>query len=228
MTGPELSTLCEEVNGGASIGETLIFQLINLGKAMVEQTRPWVLLRNTDTSKTVTAANTWQTGIDLSTIVRFNRFYGEEPITVFDGLNSVTKFREVPWNRRLDFRNSPNTFVYDEANKTLYLNGTVQAGTLYIDHIKDSPDITSDDSSSWIFPSWSHPLLAFFAVGIHKGGIDYDDINARMSPDNRALAQQIQNMLAGWDNSKQLQAQQNSDPYADHDGDGFRTGAIPM
>jgi hypothetical protein len=31
---------------------------------------------------------------------------------------------------RLDYRSSPGTLVYDEANKTLYLNGAVQfAGT---------------------------------------------------------------------------------------------------
>ena len=44
---------------------------------MVEQTRPWMALRYTDTSKSVAAGNTWQTAIDLSTIARFNRFYGE-------------------------------------------------------------------------------------------------------------------------------------------------------
>ena len=75
MTGTELSTFCEELNGGASIGSTVLFQFINLAKAMVEQLRPWMVLRYTDTSKTVTAANTWQTAIDLSTIARLNRFY---------------------------------------------------------------------------------------------------------------------------------------------------------
>jgi hypothetical protein len=28
MTGPELETFCEEINGGASIGSTLLFQFI--------------------------------------------------------------------------------------------------------------------------------------------------------------------------------------------------------
>jgi hypothetical protein len=60
MTGTELSTFCEELNGGASIGDTLLFQFINLAKAMVEQLRPWMVLRASDTSKAVTAANTWQ------------------------------------------------------------------------------------------------------------------------------------------------------------------------
>lgn len=229
MNGTELSTFCQEINGDATIGDTLLFQFINLAKAMVEQLRPWMLLRYTDTSKTVTASNTWQTAIDLSTITRFNRFFetvDNPPIKLFDGTSRVAYYTQVPFNRRLEFKDVSNTFVYDEANKTLYLNGTVQfAGTLYIDHLKDSPDITNDDSSSWVFPSWSHALLGFYAVGLYKGGVDFDDINARMAPDNRAQAQAILSRLEGFDNEKQLQAQQNIDPYNNRN-DGFRPGAI--
>jgi hypothetical protein len=75
MTGAEFSTAAEEINGGASIGSTLLFQFGNLGKSLIEQRRRWMILRKTDTSKTVTTANTWQTAIDLSTITDFNRFY---------------------------------------------------------------------------------------------------------------------------------------------------------
>jgi hypothetical protein len=47
----------------------------------------------------------------------------------------------------------------DEANKLPYLNGTVQfAGMLYIDHIKDSPDITKDDSSSCEYNQGPPPI----------------------------------------------------------------------
>lgn len=45
----------------------------------------------------------------------------------------------MPFDKRLEYRNSPGTFVYDEASKTLYPNGSIQfAGMLYIDHIKDA------------------------------------------------------------------------------------------
>jgi hypothetical protein len=52
MNGSQLATFTEELNGGASIGSTLLFQLLNLAKAMIEQRRPWMILRDTDTSKT--------------------------------------------------------------------------------------------------------------------------------------------------------------------------------
>lgn len=227
MTGTELSTFCEEINGGASIGDTLLFQLLNLSKALIEQRRPWVVLRNTDTSKSVTTANTWQTAIDLSTIARFNRFYGEEPISLFDGTNGYQRLRQVPWHLRLRYKDTPNTFVYDEANKTLYINGTIPAAsTLYIDHIKDSLDLTNDDASTWGFPSWSHSILGFYAVAMHKGGVDYDEVNARMSPESRAQANEILKALDTWDNEKQLQGQQNIDPYNGEDD--WRPGAINL
>jgi hypothetical protein len=58
MTGSELATFTTEVNGGASIGSTFFFQLFNICRTLVEQRRPWMMLRYTDTSKSVTAANT--------------------------------------------------------------------------------------------------------------------------------------------------------------------------
>jgi hypothetical protein len=128
MTGTELSTFCEGINGGASIGDTLLFQFVNLAKAMVEQLRPWMVLRYTDTSKTVTTGNTWQTAIDLSTIARFNRFYESDDhaaIKLFDGGFRIEYYRQVPFNQRLDYIYVPNTFCYDEATKRLDYGASV-------------------------------------------------------------------------------------------------------
>ncbi len=233
MTGPALETFCEEVNGGDAIGSTLLFQLLNLSRAMVEQRRPWMLLRKTDTSKTVSASasSAWNTAISLASITDFNRFYETDqnaPIKLFDGNNRIEEYRQVPFEQRLAYKDSPNTFCYNEATQTLYLNGNISfGGTLYIDYIRDSGDITNDDASSWAFPSWSHPLLGFMAVGMHKGGIDFDDINARMSPDNRAQAEAIIQRLETLDNAKQQSSFRATDPY-NEPGDGYRSGAINM
>jgi hypothetical protein len=228
MTGPELATFCEEVNGGASIGDTLLFQLLNLSKAMVEHRRPWMLLRKTDTSKTVTTGSTWQTAIDLSTITRFHRFYGDWPVRLFDGNNHIERYRQVPFEDRLEHKDVPNTFCYDEATQTLYLNGTVTfAGTLYIRYLQDTADITNDDASTWAFPSYSHPLLGFMAVAMHKGGIDFDEINARMAPENRAEAELIIQRLEHDDAAKSLSAIEQTDPY-NRPQDGYRSGAITI
>lgn len=214
MDGPTLETFCTELNGGASIGSTLLFQLINASKAMVEQRRPWMILRSTDTSVSVAASSTWQTALSLAGIARFNRFDGSTPIKLYDGIVGVTRFTQRPIANRLYAKDEPNTFCFEESTKTLYLNGTVPyAGTLWIDHIKDSPDLTDDESSTWVFPTWSHTLLGFMAVAMSKGGIDYDDINAHMAPDNRAQALNLITLLENWDSGKQLSAVENSDPY---------------
>lgn len=226
MTGQDYTTFCTELNGGASIGDTLLFQLLNLSKAIVEQRRPWMLLRKTDSSLAVTAAYTWQTAISLATITDFNRFYGEHPITLFDGMDRTQEYRQVPFDRRLEYRKVPNTFVHDEANGNIHLNGVAPfSGTLYLDYLRNSPKIANSDESSWVFPSWSHPLLGLMAVAMHKGGIDYDDINARMAPENRASAASIMLALETLDNEKQLAASQSIDYSRGSDG-GFRDGAI--
>ena len=227
MTGTQLETLCTELNGGASIGSTFLFQLINLAKGIVENRRPWMTLRSTDISVAVLAGNTWQTALSTAGIPRFSRFYGEHPIKLFDGNNGITAYSQRPFSSRLFSRSDPTTFVYDESAQTLYLNGSVPyAGTLWIDHLKNSPDIMDDDSSTWTFPSWSHPLLGLMAVAMNKGGVDYDDINARMVPQQQAQALQIMQALEAWDNERQLSAVSQTDPY--QSGHVFRPNAIDL
>src|SRR3954447_23239759 len=114
MTVSEFSTAVEEINGGDSIASTLR-QFGNLGKNLIEQRRPWMVLRKTDTSLTVSVSNTWQTAIDLSTISDFSRFYQTPsdpyPIRLFDGTNKIAKYRLVPFEQRLEYKDSPNTAV---------------------------------------------------------------------------------------------------------------------
>jgi hypothetical protein len=223
MTGPELYTFGTSVNGSEPIDTTLYFQFVNIARAMVQRLRPWMILHKTDTSKTVSAssANAWQTAIDLSTITDFDRFYGEHPVKLFDGTASFLSYKQVPWDQRLSYFQVPGTFVYNEATKALYLNGSIPfSGTLYIDYLYDPGDITNSDSSTWVFPSWSHPLLGYLGVGAYKGGVDFDEVSARMAPDNRASAQQIIQMLENWDNEKQLGASQGVD-YANEATDAW-------
>jgi hypothetical protein len=229
MDGPTLSTFIDELNGGDSIGSTLKFQLVNAFKAILEQERPWMVLRKTDTSKTVTTASTWQTAIDLSTLTRFNRFYGEKPIRLFDGNQTVVRYREIPFDDRLEYLNASQTFVYDEANQNLYLNGLVPfAGTLYIRHLITSAALDANSAATvWPFPSWGHAILGFGAVAMHKGGVDYDDTTARQLLQNNSDALRILQALHRWDDEKQLAEVSERDPY-NHYSDGYRPGAINM
>lgn len=84
------------------------------------------------------------------------------PIKLFDGDNRIEYYRQVPWDRRLSFKNVSNTFTFDENSKTFYINGTIPySGNLYIDHIKhtDSIDLEDDTTIIWSeFPSIYIPL----------------------------------------------------------------------
>lgn len=204
MTGNSLIDLFTELNGGASAGSTLTLTLLNIAKGIIEQNRPWMVLRATDTSKTVTT-ETWQTAISLATITRFSRFYGEQPIRLYDTQGSVIPYPLVPSHERLDHKDQ-NVCTYEPATQSLYLLGTrTLGGTLYLSHLKSTEDIAATDTATWtLFPTYAHPLLALYAVAAYKGGVDFDAINARMSPENKALADEILQLLIIWDNEMQL------------------------
>jgi hypothetical protein len=82
----------------------------------------------------------------------------------------------------------------------------------------------ANDATEWVFPSWSHPILGHMAVGMHKAGIDYDQINARQAAFNGADAQRILQMLEAWDDEKQRAAISQADP-THRPTDGFRPNA---
>ena len=211
MTGEEFETSVQEINGGDPIGRTLLFQYLNLAKAMVEGLRPWMILRSTDTSKTVSASSgsAWQTGISLADIARFNRFYADSdtpPIQLFDGSNRIEDYWPRPFNQRLRWRDTAGTFVFDEATKTLYLNGPVSfSGSLWINLILNSEDLSIDSlATAWPFPSYAHQILAHMAVAMNKGAVDFDEINRMMTGEHRAIVAGALSRLESWDSEKAL------------------------
>ena len=213
MIGTTLQTLCTSVNGDSAIEVTLLNSLVNVGKAILEGERDWMALRKTNTSLTISAStsNQWNTAISISGITDFLRFYGDYPISIFDGNNQQEKYRQVPFSRRLEYKDIPNTFVHDIAGKKIYLNGNVVlAGTLYINHIMDTADVdvegTTDieTNGTFPFPSRFHPLLAFMAVQISKGSIDYDSINREMLPQHREVYNALRNAMLAYDTKLQL------------------------
>lgn len=226
-TGTDLQTFCTNLNGGASIDTTLLNVLVNTAQAILEEERPWMVLRKTNTSLTATTSGTWQTVISLATITDFSRFYGEWGIRLFDGNDRIEYYRQVPWDRRLEYKDTSNTFCYDENSGNVYLNGTVPfSGTLYINYVSTSTAIDVESASAvWtLFPTRFLPLVAFYAIGIFKGGIDYDSINRQMLPTNQATMMALKSAMEKWDDSRQLSVIENNDPTALYEEP--RNGAI--
>lgn len=227
--GTELATFITGLNADATIDPTLLDVLVDNAKAILEEERPWMVLRKTNSSKAVTAANTWQTAIDLSTITDFSRFHvnDDKPaLRLFDGTNRIQPYYLKSFEERLEWKDVSGTCVYDENAKSLYLNGTVPfAGSLYMPYLSTSPaiDLTEDDTVWTAFPSRFLPILGYYAIGIYKGAIDYDSINKQMLPTNAATLSALKNAMEKWDNEKQLAAIQSNDP---DEGSGWTGGHV--
>lgn len=229
-TGVNLETFINSLNADASIDATLLDTLVDNAKTIIEEERPWVVLRKQDTSKSVTTANTYTTEIDLSTITDFSRFYSDTAIRLFDGNNRIEYYRLIPFDRQLEYKNVSGTACYDENAKKLYLNGVVAFnGTLYIQYVSTSTaiDLTSESAIWTVFPPRFIPILGYYSIGIYKGAIDYDSINRQMLPENRAVLSALKNAMENWDNEKQQDSLVMNDPTEFLGGNGDpRTSSI--
>lgn len=217
-SGTELVTFVTSLNGEASIDPTLLDVLVDNARTILEEERPWMVLRKTDSSKTVTTANTWQTAIDLSTITDFSRFYVNQDgvvLRLFDNANAIHYIYLKTFDQRLEYKDVSGTCVFDENTKTLYLNGTLPySGTLHIPYVSTSPaiDLTSTSAVWTKFPSRFLALLGYYAIQVYKGAVDYDSINREMLPENRETMRVLKDALVNWDNEKQLASLQSNDP----------------
>lgn len=205
-TGTELATFVTNLNGGATIDTTLLNVLINTAQAIIEEERPWMVLRKTNKTLSLTTANTYTTAISLATITDFSRLYGDFPIRLFDGSNRIEYYRQVAFDQQLEYKDVSNTFCFDENSGTLYFNGVVPfSGTLYINYVstQSAIDVTSSSAQWTLFPSRFLPLIAFYAVGVFKGAVDYDSINKLMLPSNGAVMTALKLALEKWDDERQ-------------------------
>lgn len=242
MTPQELNNLCTQLNGDRPIDQALLESLLTTSKTVIEGERDWMNLRKTDFSITVPAnpITGWQTPISMAGIADFLRFYWDEgkdtyPIRLFDGQNRIEYYRQVPFSRRLEYKDVSNTFTYDPRTKNLYFNGIVNfSGVAYINYIVDTGDIDIENDEQDIetsgvfpFPKRFHPVLAYYAVGINKGAIDYDDIVKMMLSTNAATLQALKNAMENWDTSIQLTEQMSTDPSGG-DLPAFRPNAVNM
>lgn len=217
-TGQELNTFIVGLNVGQSIDVDFLTVLVETAKAILEEERPWMVLRKTDSSKTVTPSNTWETAIDLSTITDFSRFYVNQDgvvIKLFDGSQRIQYYTLKSFDQRLEYKNASDTCVFDENTKTLYLNGLVPfSGTLHIPYVSTSTEIDLESASAvWtVFPTRFLPILGYYAIGVHMGGVDADTITARQAPANLEVMRALKNAMTAWDNEKALASLQSNDP----------------
>lgn len=214
-TGAQLTTFITGLNAEATIDPTLLSILVENAKTILEAERPWMVLRKTNSALSLATANLWTTPTSLATITDFARFYGEYPVRLFTEPNQTEYYRQVPFDRQLEYKDVSNTFRHDVAGANLYFNGVIPFnGSLYLNYIASTPevDLTSESAIWTAFPARFRAILGFYAVGVYKGAVDYDSINKLMLPTNAAALSALKEAMEKWDNELQLSEIQHNDP----------------
>lgn len=224
--GTELETFITGLNGDATIDTTLMDVLVSTALTILEEERPWMARRKLDTSLSLTTANTWQTAQSLAGITDFSKFNDDAVITLYASNGSLHYYYQIPADRRLEFKDDNSAFWYDVNSGNVYFGGTPPfAGTLYIPYISTSPAIDLESATVITDPFLKRalPVLGFYAIGIHKGAIDYDAINKLMLPSNQAALTAAKSAMEKWDDAQQLSEVRHNDPTDNH---GPRAGHV--
>lgn len=204
MIGEELKTFTESILDGQTIDDDFFYQLLNIAKTKLEEQRVWQYLKKLDSSNTVSS-----TAITLPS--DFSQDY-----RVLIGTNS--EYLPVPFEEQHIYARSSGRYFIDWSALTLKLLGTnIPSQTVYLYYKKFTPDITA--STSPVFPSRFHPLLGYYVASYYQGGVDSDDIFARMSPVNRVAAMELQRSMETWDSSIAMRAQDNRIGVANSSGE---------
>jgi len=204
MDGNTLKTLTTELLGGRELGDTLFFQLANLAKQKREAMRPWVILREEDTSLTLTAGSLYTSTQALP--AKFLQLHGSSrrendssPVVLVNGEDDIVlrpiSQRDIHQNRR------SRRYYIDYKNRKIGFTGDYDKSyTVHLFYIAESGDI--DANTAWEFDDYNPifgPLIAADVAIMQKGEIDYDEINARMVQFHGLNVQTIVREMIKWD-----------------------------
>lgn len=223
MTKAEIYALTTSLLDDEMIDTDLFETLLNLAKNNIENMRPWVYLREEDSSQTATSANTFTTPHNLPT--NFRRWYLRFSIKLVDGsTNAVRGYRNIGRDQKFEKRNDTDKFYCDYGQGKLYLCGSLdKTYTIYQYYIKKSDNLIEDDDE-WIFPSDYHAILAYYVAVFFKLGVDYDIISNTQGNNNANIAAGFLRQMEEWDGELQQQETEGED-Y--DDGSGWRPGTVP-
>lgn len=199
MTGEELKTMAESLIDD-SIDEVLFYQLLNVAKTKLEEKKDWEYLKTFDDSNSVDSSTNYLTMFDLP-----ERFRSVAKLYLGDDSEYL---RGVQFEERAAYRNTASYYI-DYANEKFALTGSYQnEKTINMFYLRYTEKIESGTSP--IFPERFHEILSFMVAGYYTGGVDADDIYARMSPAHKYAAQELELSMNMWDNKIKLNSIDNS------------------
>lgn len=198
MTGSQLLTFLQDLIDD-TIESDFAYNLLNQAKDLIETERDWEMLIKENSSNTTTVGNTFTTAITLPT----------------DFLNAVDIFvgdyqqLPIPFEKQRDWKDIDRRYFIDYANTELHLCGTVGTSeTIYIYYIYKTDDLTSSTSPVW--PSKFHKLIAFKAAALYFAAIDADDLTRQQYIHHQIQADMLAKQMVRYDTELKLNKMGNS------------------
>ena len=228
LNGIDIYNLLTGILGGQQMDKTLFYSLLTIVASKIHRARQWMILKKTDSSESITPAATFQTQFTIPD--DFMTWQAERPVILVDPTNTnnfIDWITEVTSVQQWRYQFQSYKYYGDYINKKMYIMGTVdKTYTIYKNYIKQPPVI--DDATPWGFPADFHPLLAYGIAALNKGGIDFDETNARMAGDNKETVQSIYEAMLDWDNELQMNSTIGIDRSMPPDSLPYITGHIDM
>lgn len=182
--------------------EDATYLLMQSEEEKLEAERDWMVLRTLDTSISVGTGDTWQTEKTLPTDFL-------SPRKVYVGSQQNDPYIQIPMDQALQYKDSTGYYYIDYSTKKMHFCGThSQTYTVYLFYKKTMGDIT-DGTETFPWDGKRATVLAYRMAEHHKGGVDGDEINFEMTPEQRLQYRQTLNSLIQLDTNQQLKAMGN-------------------
>lgn len=194
MIVQQLYDRTKRILDGEAIDETTFIEFLNICKNKREAERRWQFLLREDSSQTASAGDTYLTMKTLPSDFALD-------YRIYVG-TSLIEYLPTPFEERRFYRDSAKRYYIDFRNSQFALTGTGESGSIYFNYFAFTSDVSAlADTFPSVWPDRFIPLLCFDVAAMFRGGVDFDDQNARMAPENRLSAQQLYQSMISWNNN---------------------------
>lgn len=200
VTAQKLYDKTTQILDGEAIDVDLFLTLLATAKNSREAEKPWRFLTKEDSSQNSNAGDTFLTMKTLPSDFGYD-------YRMFVG-DSLIEYTPVPFEERRRWKDSAMLYYIDLRNSQFALTGVAGiTGTIYLVYIAFTSDPAQlGDNMPTAWPDRFLPILSFDVVALFRGGTDYDDVNARMSAENRAAARALHDGMTSWDSNLKIRA----------------------
>lgn len=206
MTKSALYTFVTGLLDGYPMDTTQFDAFLDVAQSNVENMRPWVTLRDVDSSVTISTNATYATENTLPT--NFRKTYTRFALQLADSQgNILVRCREVPFPDRMGNKGDVTKFWINYATKKFGVCGAPsQSLTAHLSYIKRGTKISTADSQEWDLDVNDEytKVLGFLIAVYFKLGVDYDIINNAQGNANAGVAAAIIASMTEWDGDLQL------------------------